>query len=119
MHRTNSMVTVINHLYKPDLTDRSMDEKSSDAFYHAFVSTRDRHFKNTIKTTFSCVDSPSFHFCSATNVGISSCSHKACYVRFARLIAFPLTENNTASNHEIPGKWYFLGRNEGKEGVSS
>lgn len=91
MHGTNSTVTVINHLYKPDLTDRSMDEKSSDAFYRAFVSMRNRHFKNATKTTFSCVDSPSFHFCAATNAGVSSCSHKACYVRSARLIAFPLT----------------------------
>jgi hypothetical protein len=34
MHKTNSMVTVINHSYKPDLTDRSVLEKSSMAIMH-------------------------------------------------------------------------------------
>jgi hypothetical protein len=62
---------------------------------------------------FSCLDSPSFHFCSATDVGISNYSHKASYVRLARLITFPLTENNIASNHEIPGKSHFLATEEG------
>jgi hypothetical protein len=81
MRRTNSTVTVINHLYKPDLTDRSTVEVVG-RFLTCICFYKHRRFKITIKTTFSDLDSPSFHICAATNVGISNYSHKACYVRF-------------------------------------
>ena len=109
MHRKNSSVTVTSLVHKLELTIGSLATAVAGYLLTCICLYEHRHFKNTIKTTFSPLESSSFHFCAATSVGILNYSHKACYVRFVTLIAFPLTENNKASNHEIPGKILFLG----------
>lgn len=116
MHRKNSSVTVTSLPHKLELTIGSLATAVVGYLLTCICLYEHRHFKNTIKTTFSSLESPSFHFCAATSVGISNYSHKACYVRFVALIAFPLPENNKASNHEIPGKILFFGVRWGGEG---